>query len=136
LSTDHQSKNATRERDVVVERCRRTGLYVGYVPGSPGVHTQAETLDELRENFREVAVMRIEDRGQDIRETIDLTIGADRETDGRWFAQVMELPGVITYGATQAEAIGSAKALALHVIADRIEHGEAPTDTRKRESLG
>jgi predicted RNase H-like HicB family nuclease len=59
---------------------------------------------------------------------MDLTIEADRETDGRWFAEVMELPGVITYGATRAEAVMNAKALALHVIADRIEHGEEPTE--------
>lgn len=38
----------------VVERCPDTGLYVGYVPGFPGAHTQAETLDELNENLREV----------------------------------------------------------------------------------
>lgn len=38
----------------VVERCRDTGLYVGYVPGLPGAHSQAGTLDELNENLREV----------------------------------------------------------------------------------
>ena len=41
----------------VVERCPDTGLYVGYVPGFPGAHTQAETLDELQRNFREVIEM-------------------------------------------------------------------------------
>lgn len=59
---------------------------------------------------------------------MDLTVEVGRETDGRWFAEVIELPGVITYGATRPEAILNAKALALHVIADRIEHGEAPTE--------
>ncbi|HET7461039.1 MAG TPA: type II toxin-antitoxin system HicB family antitoxin [Longimicrobium sp.] len=54
---------------------------------------------------------------------MDLTVEVGRETDGRWFAEVIELPGVITYGATRPEAILNAKALALHVIADRIEHG-------------
>jgi predicted RNase H-like HicB family nuclease len=38
----------------VVERCRDTGLYVGYVPGFPGAHSQGETLDELNQNLKEV----------------------------------------------------------------------------------
>lgn len=45
----------------VVERCPETGLYVGYVPGFPGAHTQGETLDELHENLREVLGMLLQD---------------------------------------------------------------------------
>ena len=45
----------------VVEKCSDTGLYVGYVPGFPGAHTQAETLDELQKNLREVIEMLLED---------------------------------------------------------------------------
>lgn len=45
----------------VVEKCPDTGLYVGYVPGFPGAHTQAETLDELQDNLREVIEMLLED---------------------------------------------------------------------------
>jgi predicted RNase H-like HicB family nuclease len=45
----------------VVERCPDTGLYVGYVPGFPGAHSQGETMDELRENLREVIAMLLED---------------------------------------------------------------------------
>jgi predicted RNase H-like HicB family nuclease len=45
----------------VVERCPETGLYVGYVPGFPGAHTQAETLDELQQNLHEVIEMLLED---------------------------------------------------------------------------
>lgn len=45
----------------VVEKCPDTGFYVAYVPGFPGAHTQAETLDELQENLREVIEMRLED---------------------------------------------------------------------------
>ncbi len=45
----------------VVEKDTETGLYVGYVPGFPGAHTQAETLDELRDNLREVIEMLLED---------------------------------------------------------------------------
>jgi predicted RNase H-like HicB family nuclease len=45
----------------VVEKCPDTGLYIGYVPGFPGAHTQAETLDELQVNLREVIEMLLED---------------------------------------------------------------------------
>ncbi len=45
----------------IVEKCPDTGLYVGYVPGLPGAHTQAETLDELQNNLREVIEMLLED---------------------------------------------------------------------------
>jgi len=45
----------------VVERCSETKLYVGHVPGFPGAHSQGETLDELRENLREVVAMLLED---------------------------------------------------------------------------
>lgn len=44
----------------VVERCPQTGLYVGYVPGFPGAHSQGETLDELQVNLREVIEMLLE----------------------------------------------------------------------------
>ncbi len=46
---------------VVIERCPQTGLYVGYVPGFPGAHSQGETLDDLRDNIREVIAMLLED---------------------------------------------------------------------------
>ena len=45
----------------VVEHCADTGLFVGYVPGFPGAHAQAESLDELDRNLREVIDMLIED---------------------------------------------------------------------------
>ena len=45
----------------VIEKDPETGLYVGYVPGFPGAHSQAETLDELNENLREVIAMLLED---------------------------------------------------------------------------
>ena len=50
-----------------------------------------------------------------------LRIELDREEDGRWIAEVRDLPGVLVYGATEAEAVNAAKALALRVLADRIE---------------
>ena len=55
---------------------------------------------------------------------MNLRIEIDRESDGRWIADVPELPGVSCYGANQSEAIAKAKSLALRVIADRLEHGE------------
>jgi predicted RNase H-like HicB family nuclease len=53
------------------------------------------------------------------------TVELDREVDGRWIADVSELPGVSVYGGTRDAAIAAAKALALRVLADRLEHGEA-----------
>ena len=45
----------------IVERCPQTGLYVGHIPGWPGAHTQAESLEELERNLREVIEMLLED---------------------------------------------------------------------------
>ncbi|MCD6152395.1 MAG: type II toxin-antitoxin system HicB family antitoxin [Syntrophobacterales bacterium] len=45
----------------IVEKCPDTGLYVGHVPGFPGAHSQAETLDELNDNLKEVIEMLLED---------------------------------------------------------------------------
>ena len=52
----------------------------------------------------------------------------EQETDGRWLAEVVELPGVMTYGATKDEAVAKVQALALRVVADRLEHNEAPPE--------
>ena len=51
-------------------------------------------------------------------------IEIERENDGRWIAEVPDLPGVIVYGQNQEEALSKVKALALRVLADRLEHGE------------
>jgi len=50
-----------RAYNYVVEKCSDTGMYVGYVPGFPGAHSQGESLDELRTNMREVVEMLLED---------------------------------------------------------------------------
>jgi predicted RNase H-like HicB family nuclease len=55
---------------------------------------------------------------------VNLKIEVEREDDGRWIAEVMELPGCMAYGQTKAEALAKAKALALRVLADRMENGE------------
>ncbi len=52
----------------------------------------------------------------------------EREQDGRWIAEVPELPGVLAYGQTSAEAEARVQARALRVVADRLEHGEAGPD--------
>ena len=49
----------------------------------------------------------------------------EREQDGRWLAEVPELPGVLAYGASESAAQAKVQALALRVVADRLEHGEA-----------
>jgi predicted RNase H-like HicB family nuclease len=54
-----------------------------------------------------------------------LLIETEREQDGRWLAEVPALPGVLSYGATDTEARSKATALALRVIAERVENGEA-----------
>ena len=55
---------------------------------------------------------------------MNVTIDLDREEDGRWIAEALELPGVMCYGQTRDEAISKTERLAIDVIADRIEHGE------------
>lgn len=54
-----------------------------------------------------------------------LTIEYEQEEDGRWIAEVLELPGVLCYGPTRDTAIAHAQALALRVLADRLDHDEA-----------
>jgi predicted RNase H-like HicB family nuclease len=49
----------------------------------------------------------------------------EQEDDGRWIAEVMDLPGVLAYGKTRDEAVKAVEVLALRVLADRVEHGEA-----------
>lgn len=56
---------------------------------------------------------------------MNLNIEIEREDDGRWIAEVEDLPGVVVYGETRDEAITKVKALALRVIADRLENGES-----------
>lgn len=55
---------------------------------------------------------------------MDFTIEHEQEIDGRWIAEVLEIPGALAYGDSPNEAVAKAQALALRVIADRIEHGE------------
>jgi predicted RNase H-like HicB family nuclease len=52
-----------------------------------------------------------------------MNIELEREEDGRWIAEVIDLPGAMAYGTTQEEAITKVKALALRILADRVENG-------------
>ena len=63
------------------------------------------------------------------RETlITFKVETEQEDDGRWLAEVVELPGVLAYGDTQQAALSKVQALALRVIAERLEHGEASAE--------
>ena len=53
-----------------------------------------------------------------------LRVEVEREEDGRWIAEVVDLPGVLAYGQSRTEAVERAQALSLRVLADRLEHGE------------
>ena len=55
---------------------------------------------------------------------VTFTIETEQESDGRWIAEVMEIPGVMVYGSTTSEAVAQAQALALRVLAERLEQGE------------
>lgn len=59
---------------------------------------------------------------------MNFRIEIERETDGRWLAEVPDLAGVMTYGQTRDEAIARVQALALRVLAERLEHGETAPD--------
>ena len=57
--------------------------------------------------------------------SMNFTIDLEQEEDGRWIGEVPEISGVLVYGETREEAIARVQALALRVIADRLEHGES-----------
>lgn len=59
---------------------------------------------------------------------ISYKVELEQEDDGRWLAEVVDLPGVLAYGETQQVALARVQALALRVIAERLEHGETAPD--------
>jgi len=59
---------------------------------------------------------------------MNFQVETEQETDGRWIAEIIDLPGAMKYGKTREEAIAQVEALALRVMADRIEHGEHPVE--------
>jgi predicted RNase H-like HicB family nuclease len=60
--------------------------------------------------------------------SVSFPIELDREEDGRWLAEIRDLPGVLCYGATREEAMTRVQALALRVLAERLEQAEAPAE--------
>ncbi len=79
-----------RTYTAVVEKCPDTGLYVGYVPGFPGAHSQAKTLDELQKNLREVIQMLLEDGEPKLEGEFVGTqlVIVERRTAARWRGRV------------------------------------------------
>ena len=61
------------------------------------------------------------------------TVELEQEEDGRWIGEVSDLPGVLAYGSTADEARARVQALALRVVADRLEHGEAGPNLRPED---
>lgn len=60
---------------------------------------------------------------------MEFTIEFERESDGRWIAEIPSLPGTMAYGTSRAQARAHAQALALRVVAERLEHAEAESET-------
>ena len=59
---------------------------------------------------------------------MNLAVETEQETDGRWIAEIPQIPGALAYGVDRNEAISRVEALALRVLADRLEHGEMPQE--------
>ncbi len=62
---------------------------------------------------------------------MNLAVETEQETDGRWIAEIPQIPGALAYGADRREAIARVEALALRVLADRLEHGEMPQELKQ-----
>jgi predicted RNase H-like HicB family nuclease len=111
--------------------------FVADVPDLPGCMAHGSSRDEAlanAENAIQAWIATVEEFGDAIPQpgnrgdAPDILI--DRETDGRWIAEVPSLPGVMVYGESRAQAIDKAQALALLVIADRIEDESNQTGLR------
>lgn len=66
---------------------------------------------------------------------MNLSVEIEQETDGRWIAEIPQVPGAMAYGTERDEAISKVEALALRVLADRLEQGEMPKELRKMFSV-
>ena len=64
-----------------------------------------------------------------------MRVETERETDGRWIAEVPDLPGVLAYGQTRGEAISKVEALAPKVMADRHEHAESISELKEMSAV-
>ena len=119
---DGRAEDATRGDQIVwsyaPDQCSGAGASqtIRLAPGGsdhPAIASTHESVEFAREgNLRSG-------------DSMNYTIEAELEEDGRWLAEVPQLPGVLVYGATRDEAMSRAQVLALRVIAERLEHGEA-----------
>ena len=66
---------------------------------------------------------------------MNLALEIEQEIDGRWIAEVSQIPGALAYGATRLEAIARVQALALRILADRLEHGDQPPELEQDFSI-
>jgi predicted RNase H-like HicB family nuclease len=89
---------------------------------SIGLSTRLSSEDGLTTSASSVAISA---PSVELTPMTTFTIQHEREEDGRWIAEVPELPGVLAYGASADEAVARAEVLALRVLADRLEHKEA-----------
>jgi predicted RNase H-like HicB family nuclease len=78
---------------------------------------------------------RVDPGSAKIKIMITLSAELEQEEDGRWIAEIAELPGVLAYGKTAEDAQARAQALALRVVADRLDHGEIGNATFFRSPL-
>ena len=62
---------------------------------------------------------------------VTFTVEVEQETDGRWIAEISQIPGAMSYGTTRDEAVARAEALGLRVLADRIEQGESSPEIQQ-----
>jgi predicted RNase H-like HicB family nuclease len=62
---------------------------------------------------------------------VTFTVEVERETDGRWIAEIPQIPGAMSYGASRDEAIARVEALGLRVLAERIEQGESSPEIQQ-----
>jgi predicted RNase H-like HicB family nuclease len=98
-------------------------------PTSTGLVRRLLPADELQLRASHAAVRTaatytaLSDEGNEA--SMQFTIEVEREDDGRWLAEVVQLPGALAYGSSADEAMAKAEALALRALAERLEHGEA-----------
>ena len=108
--TDHRERWAARG---LTARCTRPAHRTPRFVNRPSAHGGERGRWVANRTQRRIADMST------------FTIQHEQEEDGRWIAEVPELPGVLAYGATADEAMAKAQALALRVLAERLEHKEA-----------
>ena len=104
----------------------RPGVYLVSLPGIGPKSALCVTLDRLRAPAVSIALL--DGQPEWYIALVTFTIEIEREDDGRWLAEVPALPGVLAYGQDPDESVARVQALALRVIAERLEHRETPAE--------